>query len=48
MEPSFLVPDIMKKAKTLDLFKKEVKKLTFDNCPCKLCKEYIQGIGFLD
>ena len=50
MGPSIwnLVPEDIKKAKTLDLFKKEVKKLTFDSCPCKLCKEYIQGIGFLD
>ena len=50
MGPSIwnLVPEDIKKAKTLDLFKKEVKKLTFDSCPCKLCKEYIQGIGFLN
>ena len=50
MGPSIwnLVPEDIKKTKTLDLFKEEVKKLTFDNCPCKLCKEYIRGIGFLD
>ena len=43
-----LVPEDIEKAKTLDLFKKEVKTLTFDNYPCKLCKEYLQGIEFLD
>ena len=39
-----LVPEDMKKAKTVDLLKKEVKCLTFENCPCKVCKEYMKGI----
>ena len=44
MGPSIwtLVPEDVKKAKTQDLFKRDVKKLTLVICSCKLCKEYIR------
>ena len=42
------VPEDMKNAKSLDIFKTQVKCLTFDKCPCKICKQYVQGIGYLD
>ena len=42
------VPDDMKNAKSLDIFKTQVKCLTFDKYPCKICKQYVQGIGYLD
>ena len=42
------VPEDMKNAKSLDVFKTQVKCLTFDKCPCKICKQYVQGIGYLD
>ena len=44
---SFVLED-MKNAKSLDLFKTQVKCLTFDKCPCKVCKQYVQSIGYLD
>ena len=28
-------------------FKEEIRKWKPDNCPCRLCKEFITGVGFL-
>ena len=39
------VPEEMKNTASLDTFKKQVKKLAFDEFPCKNCKKYIQVIG---
>ena len=41
------VQENMKNIKSLDIFKQEIKKLTCDECSCKMCKEYSQGIGYL-
>ena len=35
------VPEDMKNATSLDAFKKQVKQLTFDKYPYKICKQYI-------
>ena len=43
-----LVPDEMKEISSLKIFKKQVKQLSFENCPCKLCKNYISGVGYID
>ena len=43
-----LVPDDMKHVHSLQLFKKKVKSLKFENCPCNLCKTYIQSVGYID
>ena len=43
-----LVPEDMKNAKSIEIFKEQVKKLDFDKCPCKICKEYVQGVGYID
>ena len=43
-----LIPDELKELKSLELFKLKVKSLKFDNCPCKLCKNYIHGVGYID
>ena len=37
------IPEETKNAQSLDIFKKQVKRLTFDKC--KICKVYIQGFG---
>ena len=31
----------------LEHFKKEIKTWIPDNCPCRLCKVYIESVGFL-
>ena len=42
------VPKDLKDINSLDLFKKKIKLWTPDNCPCKLCKTYIRGVGYID
>ena len=41
------IPDQLKTIDSLAAFKNQVKKVNFDNCPCNLCKEYIQGVGYI-
>ena len=43
-----LIPDKLKELKSLELFKEKVKGLKFENCPCKLCKNYVYGVGYID
>ena len=41
-----IVPTEMKEVKTLSAFKSEIKKCWAQNCPCRLCKQYLPNIGF--
>ena len=43
-----LIPDGIKYISSLNAFKNNIKKWKPQNCPCRLCKEYIPGVGFLD
>ena len=43
-----IVPQELKEAHTLEIFKCGIKKWIPKNCPCRLCKEYIQGLGYLN
>ena len=43
-----LVPDDLKIMKSLKQFKSEIKKWVPVKCPCKLCKKYINGVGYID
>ena len=45
---SMVVPTEIKKRKTLNIFKKNIKKWEPKNCKCKLCLSYIQNIGYLN
>ena len=42
-----IVPDDVKNASSIELFKEKIKACNFDNCPCRICKTYIQNIGFI-
>ena len=42
-----LIPVEIKKSKSLFLFSKEIRKWKPSNCPCRLCKTYIKGLGFV-
>ena len=42
-----LVPTELKELTTVAAFKREIKKWKPENCPCRLCKQYIQNIGFI-
>ena len=39
-----IVPNEFKKETSLDAFKKLIKKWQPENCPCRLCKSYIQNL----
>ena len=41
-----LIPKNIKELPTLALFKKHIKQWK-PNCPCRLCKVYIKGVGFI-
>ena len=42
-----MLPDRLKSIQDLETFKTEVKKWVPNNCPCRLCKEYVAGLGFV-
>ena len=41
-----LVPNAIKSSKSLDVFKSKIKQWEPD-CPCRLCKNYLQHVGFI-
>ena len=43
-----LVPDEIKNATSLSEFKRKIKKWDPKGCTCRLCKTYIQNIGFIN
>ena len=42
-----ILPDEFNHQTSLNSFKKSVKKLKPQNCPCRLCNVHINGFGFL-
>ena len=42
----YLGPDEMKELKVFRTF--QVKSVKFEDCPCKLWKNYFQGVGYFD
>ena len=42
-----LIPDTIKNSDSLDVFKRNIKLRIPTACPCKLCKTYIQHVGFV-
>ena len=42
-----LVPTSIKNASSLSIFKNKIKNWTPGKCPCRLCKDYVQGVGYL-
>ena len=42
-----LLPLERKETETLLQFKAKIKKRTPQNCPCRLCKIYLQNVGFI-
>ena len=41
-----IVPEEYKSLNSLDKFKKEIKKWKPRECPCRLCKNYVCGVGY--
>ena len=42
-----LLPENFKEVELLKIFKRKVKIWISDDCPCRLCKPYLENIGFL-
>ena len=42
-----IIPSTLKNITSLETFKREIKKWIPSNCPCRICKSYIQGIGYI-
>ena len=43
-----IIPPNIKNSASLNAFKENIKKWTPTDCPCRICKCYIQGIGFIE
>ena len=41
-----MLPQNIKNCYSLDEFKNSIKSWVPDNCPCRLCKNYVDGLGF--
>ena len=42
-----IVPSEIKTSTSWQIFKNKIKQWVPENCPCRLCKMYIQNVGFL-
>ena len=42
-----IIPTELKENRSLNSFKKSVRKWVPSKCPCRLCKTYVDGVGFL-
>ena len=42
-----LIPSEVKSAISLNIFKAKIKSWTTDKCPYRLCKTYVENIGFI-
>ena len=42
-----LIPERLRTLETLNRFKEEIKTWKYDACPCRMCKTYIQLVGFI-
>ena len=43
-----IVPNEIKLAKNLVLFKEKIRKWEPKGCHCRLCKVYVHGVGHID
>ena len=43
-----MLPECYKSIVLLEKFKEAIKKWVPENCPCRLCKNYVAGVGFIE
>ena len=42
-----LIPEEIRCTGNLDLFREKIRKWKIKHCPCRLCKVFIRGVGYL-
>ena len=42
-----MLPENLKASVSLDAFKVDIKSWTPVDCPCELCKIYVEGLGYI-
>ena len=42
-----IIPNKIKSCETLIEFKVKIKKWVPSDCPCRLCKDYVHGVGYI-
>ena len=42
-----IIPNEIRNAQSLECFENKMRNWKVQNCPCNLCKEYVEGIGFV-
>ena len=42
-----MIPNSIKDSASLNIFKNKIKTWIPEKCPCRLCKDYIQGLGYV-
>ena len=42
-----ILPDNIKNAESLNVFKTKIKSWKPETCPCRLCRVYVQNVGFV-
>ena len=43
-----LIPKELKNVTSLNVFKSKIKTWSTQHCPCRLCKKYINNLGFIN
>ena len=43
-----IIPEAIKQKTSLDSFKESIRKWIPKDCPCRLCKTYLNGVGFIE
>ena len=41
------LPNDIKNSDSLNIFKHRIKQWTPDNCPCKICRNFIENLGYI-
>ena len=42
-----IIPRTIKEASSFTIFKNKIKNWIPEDCPCRLCKDYVQGLGYV-
>ena len=43
-----LIPKELKNITSLNIFKKEIRRWKRKSCPCRICRNYVHNLGFVE